>query len=638
MKNIVIGTAGHVDHGKTWLTKALTGTDTDRLAEEKRRGITIENGFAELVHGDYDISFIDVPGHEKFISNMLAGIGGIDMVLLTVGLDEGVMPQTIEHFQILNMLGVKDGIIVLTKDDAVEDEDWKQLIEEDVRSMVKGSFLENAPMIRVSALTGYNIEELKGLIIDRLDKTYNTIKRKMQPYLYRLPVDRVFTITGFGTVVTGTSLQGSVSAEDRLTLYPEGLPVKVRNIQVHNEAANTAYAGQRTAINTANLKKTDISRGDVIAADGSLEVSMLLDVSIELFQGTKRKVEDGTRLHFFCGSKAAVCKVVLLDCDELTEGKKGFAQLHMEEPVNVKKGDRYIIRFYSPLESIGGGEILDACPKKHKRYDKKIIEATETKLNGSIDDITEITVKELSSEAVTIRRLACKLCEDEEEQRASIKRLESSGILINTGNDIYIHREYYEKIQSSCTAVMEEFHRGNPYAKGITAEELKSRIKHGMRMTEMKVTDTIIEKLMADDLIEMDSGYVRKKGFAVTYPDDFRDIMNQLENKISDCEGGISKLDDLLDTGMNQKQQTAAISALVNEGRIRRLDAQYYIFSPDYEKHLAKLKTFIGANGSITLAQFRDLIGVSRKPALALLESFDNNRITVKSGEARIIV
>jgi len=489
MKNIVIGTAGHVDHGKTWLTKALTGTDTDRLAEEKRRGITIENGFAELIIGDYDISFIDVPGHEKFISNMLAGIGGIDMVLLTVGLDEGVMPQTVEHFQILNMLGVRDGIIVLTKDDAVGDEDWKQLIEEDVRSMVKGSFLEKAPMIRVSALTGYNIAELKELIAGRLEQTYGEIQRKLQPYLYRLPVDRVFTITGFGTVVTGTSLQGSVSAEDRLTLYPEGLPVKIRNIQVHNEAADTAFAGQRTAINTANLKKTDINRGDVIAAEGSLEVSMLLDVSIELFRGTKRKVENGTRLHFYCGSKAALCKVILLDRDELAEGEKGLAQLHMEEPVNVKKGDRYIIRFYSPLESIGGGEILDACPKKHKRYDKSGIKSLETKLKGSADDIAEITVKELSSEAATIRRLACKLCEDEEVLRVRLKRLESAGILINTGNEVYIHRKYYAKIKDSCVLAMDEFHRASPYAKGMTSEELKSRITHGMHMTKMKVTD-----------------------------------------------------------------------------------------------------------------------------------------------------
>ena len=254
MKNVIIGTAGHVDHGKTCLIKALTGMDTDRLKEEKKRGITIENGFADMLYGDYNISIIDVPGHEKFVKNMLAGIGGIDLVLLIIGLDEGIMPQTAEHFDILKMLKIKRGIVVLTKDDLVEDEDWKDLVEEDVKEFLKGSFMENAPIIRVSSYTGKNIEELKNLIGEELDRLP---ERAVLPHGFRLPVDRVFTIEGHGTVITGTLLEGSVAPGDEVEIYPEESVVKVRNVQVHGENTDRAYAGQRTAINLAGVKKTE---------------------------------------------------------------------------------------------------------------------------------------------------------------------------------------------------------------------------------------------------------------------------------------------------------------------------------------------------------------------------------------------
>ena len=275
MKNIIVGTAGHVDHGKTCLIRALTGTDTDRLKEEQKRGITIENGFADMVCGDYNISIIDVPGHEKFIRNMLAGIGGIDMVLLVVALDEGVMPQTVEHLHILDMLGIRRGIIVFTKKDMVDDEDWIQLVEEDTRELVKDTFLEGAPSIEVAAFEGYHIEELKQLIVSQID---DALLKNNAEELFRLPIDRVFTIQGYGTVITGTLIEGTIQKGDEVEIFPEDRKVKVRNVQVHNESVDAAFAGQRTALNLAGIGKEELNRGDVLAYPDSLEPSMMADV------------------------------------------------------------------------------------------------------------------------------------------------------------------------------------------------------------------------------------------------------------------------------------------------------------------------------------------------------------------------
>ena len=310
MKNIIVGTAGHVDHGKTCLIKALTGTDTDRLKEEKKRGITIENGFADMQCGDYNISVIDVPGHEKFIKNMLAGIGGIDLVLLVVGLDEGVMPQTAEHLQILDMLNIHRGIIVFTKRDLVDDEEWVELVKDDAMSLVEGTFLEGAPSIEVSAFEGTHIEELKQLIVENID---DATLRDDSPELFRLPIDRVFTIGGFGTVITGTLIEGSVNAGDEIEVCPGGIPTRARNVQVHNETVETAFAGQRTAINLTGLKKEEVQRGQVLARKGSLEPSMMLDVRLELFSDIDRQVRNGSRVHLYCGSSEVLGKVILLD-------------------------------------------------------------------------------------------------------------------------------------------------------------------------------------------------------------------------------------------------------------------------------------------------------------------------------------
>lgn len=352
MQNIIVGTAGHVDHGKTCLIKALSGFDTDRLKEEKKRGITIDLGFANLPNdAGLHIGIIDVPGHEKFVKNMLAGIGGIDLVLMVVALDEGVMPQTTEHFEILKMFHIRRGILVLTKCDIV-DEEWAGLVEADVEDMVKDSFLEGAPVVRVSSYTGENIPQLRDMIIRMVS---DLGARREEAELFRLPVDRVFSMEGFGTVVTGTLQEGTVTAGQEVMLYPRERLVKIRGIQSHGKREEAAAAGQRTALNLQGIKKEEIRRGDVLAYPGSLVRSILADVKLSVFQTSGRELKSGDRVHFNYGSAQAIAKAVLLDAERIGPGESAYAQLRFDEPIVLKRDDRFIIRFCPRWRRLAAG-------------------------------------------------------------------------------------------------------------------------------------------------------------------------------------------------------------------------------------------------------------------------------------------
>ena len=389
MNNVIIGISGHVDHGKTKLIEALTGIDTDRLSEEKQRGITIDLGFANLENDkDLDIGIIDVPGHEKFIKNMLSGIGGIDMVLLVVAADEGVMPQTKEHFNIVKGLGIKTGIIAITKSDLADDETI-ELVKLEIMDLVSGSFLEQAEVITTSVKTNDNIILLKKKLIDLAS---STIQEDIKDNTFRMPVDRVFTIKGFGTVVTGTAISGRISIKDEMTIYPSLLPCKIRGLQVHSKEENNAYKGQRIALNISSIDKDKINRGDVIASKDSLNNSMLLDVKVELFEDTKRKLKNNDRVHLYIGSMELLAKVVLFNNESIIKGESSYAQLRLEEEIAVKRDDKFIIRFYSPLETFGFGKILNENPKKLKRL-KEYNEEYFKLLDGTYHDYIYALVK-----------------------------------------------------------------------------------------------------------------------------------------------------------------------------------------------------------------------------------------------------
>jgi selenocysteine-specific elongation factor len=632
MKNIIVGTAGHVDHGKTCLIRALTGTDTDRLKEEQKRGITIENGFADMVCGDYNISIIDVPGHEKFIRNMLAGIGGIDMVLLVVALDEGVMPQTVEHLHILDMLGIRRGIIVFTKKDMVDDEDWLQLVEEDTRELVKGTFLEGAPSIEVAAFEGYHIEELKQLIVSQID---DALLKNNAEELFRLPIDRVFTIQGYGTVITGTLIEGTIQKGDEVEIFPEDRKVKVRNVQVHNESVDAAFAGQRTALNLAGIGKEELNRGDVLAYPDSLEPSMMADVYLELFDDIEYEVLNNSRVHFYCGSTEVIGKVVLLDRDAAEPGDSCYAQIRFENEVAFKREDRFIVRFYSPVITIGGGRILDAHPAKHKRNRDSVIHALDIKDHGEIGEIAEQYILEGSAQLLTEPVLAARLRIGQEQCHAIVQDLIEKGRVQLVGKYL-MHEVYLKGAFEAGEEILAAFHKENPLTPGMLKEEFYSRLMKDLRIEDKQAGQGIGRCML-------DAGKIREAANAIALSDfqiQFTPEMNQIRERMKRVyhEAGyeMPTQDQVLKEEADPKLARHVLDAMAGSGELVRLDGQNLMDPEYYQKALDGMTEIVDRQGQITLAEFRDLIHASRKYAMFILEYWDRQHITVKIGDARV--
>lgn len=635
MKNVIVGTAGHVDHGKTCLIRALTGMETDRLKEEKKRGITIENGFADMIYGDYNISIIDVPGHERFVNNMLMGIGGIDMVLLVIGLDEGVMPQTREHFQILTMLEINKGIIVFTKRDMVDDEEWIELVKEDARSMVEGTFLEGAPEIEVSAHENINIEELKQLIVENIDD--NALKNDSDQ-LFRLPVDRVFTISGFGTVVTGTLMEGTINVGDEMMVYPEGKVTKVRNIQVHNEQVQSAYAGQRTAINVGGMKKEELERGSVLARKDGLEPTMMLDIKLKLFDDLDRVVLNGSRVHFYCGSSQVLGKIVLLDRDAAEAGDECYAQMRLEEEVALRMGDRFIIRFYSPLITLGGGKILEVSPRKHKRNDENVLESLKIKDEGTKKEIADIIIKEKSSQLITAAQLAIKMKLSSEEAAAIIDELTEEGRVKIIRKDYLMHEEYLQMVNTFGKKLLDEYHAKNELSGGMIKEEFKSRLEQELRLSDRKIIDDIMANMEGAGVIRIGEKTVAAADFQIRYSPEMEKMKDRILGIYRAARFEMPTVDEVLATEKDAANAKHIIDALETQSELVRLSHQYYIDAQAYNWAFDELKKVIETNGQITLAEFRDIIGTSRKFAMAILDYLDNQKITQKVDDARVLI
>ena len=463
MKNIIIGTAGHIDHGKTTLIKALTGRNTDRWEEEQRRGITIDLGFTyfDLKSGDR-VGIIDVPGHEKFINNMVAGVVGMDLVMLVIAADEGIMPQTKEHVDILGLLGIEKSIIVLNKCDLV-DEEWLELVEEEVKEELEGTFLENAPVMKVSAATGQGIEELKDMI-EHL--TADEVVQKDTHTIPRLPIDRAFSMSGFGTVITGTLLAGSITKENTLEMYPIGKECKIRSIQVHGQPVDRCYAGQRVAINLSNIKKSEIKRGCVLAPPNNMENTMMLDVKMNVLPSSMRILTNHTRLHLFTGTSEVLCRAILLDKEELGPGESGYVQLRLEEEIAVRRGDKFIVRFYSPMETIGGGVVLEPNPTKKKRFQAETIEELKRKESGSSEDIIDMHIQNCKDSMMTIAELAKITAVSADEVAQDVESLEKQGMIkvFHMKKDSYTwHTANDKAFQEELTKKLSDYHAQHPY-------------------------------------------------------------------------------------------------------------------------------------------------------------------------------
>lgn len=626
MKNVVIGTAGHIDHGKTTLIKALTGRETDTLAEEKKRGISINLGFTYFdLPSNKRAGIVDVPGHEKFIKNMLAGASGLDMVLLVVSAEEGVMPQTVEHLDILTFLNIKKGIIVLTKSDTV-DEEFRELVKEDIIEKVKGTFLENAEIVEVDSVSRRGIDQL----IEKIDLMSNEIEDKNETSPARLNVDRVFSVKGFGTVITGTLIEGKISIDDDLVIYPKELKTKIRSIQVHGQSVDTAYAGQRTAINISNVKVEDIQRGDVLASPNSLEEAMMLDVKISIVNHSDKSLKHWDRLRLYHGTREILCRAVPLDKEIIESGDSGFVQLRLEESIVSKKGDAFVVRCYSPMETIGGGIIIDTAPKKHKRFDENVIEALKVKEKGELKDILEEYLKRNLKEYPTIKTIMSYSGDNEENIRVSIDKLlsENKVVLIN---NMHMHINQYEKLKSEILNLLSNYHKKYRLRKGVLKEEVRSKVESKFKTREM---DILLEKLSEEGLIKVVDNIVSLSDFEVVLNDKQKDIKVKIQRRLK--SSGISNILTIEDICQEDQFYKEVLESMIGES-VEKLDDAYILDKEIYEDIKKDLIDYLNKNKEITLGEYRDLVNSSRKNCMIILENFDRNKITKRLDNKRIL-
>ena len=626
MKNVILGTAGHIDHGKTTLIKALTGRETDNLKEEKQRGISINLGFTYFdLPSKKRVGIVDVPGHEKFIKNMLAGACGIDIVLLVIAADEGVMPQTIEHLDILNYLDVKKGIIVLTKCDLV-DEEFIELVKDDIREKTKGLFIEGAPIVDVDSVSRRGLDKL----VQKIDEISEDIEEKKTDAPSRMSIDRVFSLKGFGTIVTGTLIEGKISVDDEMTIYPSEKKVKVRNLQVHGCDVKTVYAGQRTAINLSNIKVSEIQRGDVIAQTGSVEESMMIDVNISLVEHCKKSLKHWDRIRIFHGTKQILCRIVPLNEDEIQYGESGYAQLRLEEKIVAKKGDRFIIRSYSPMDTIGGGVIIDTAPKKHKIYDESVIEALKIKEKGELKDILEEYLKLNLSNYITLKELVSYTGEKEEYVKEGLNALIDENKVFCV-NKYYLHISHYQKLKERVIDILTKYHKQYRLRNGILKEELRSKVDNSLKVKDM---DVILNKMVEEKDIKVQDNLVSNYDFEVEFNQKQLSIKKEIEDKSR--KNGLNSLMTKDDICNKNKFYEEVLEALTGE-TIQKLDDAYYIDKKVYENVKKDLLEYLNKNKEITVAQFRDITKSNRKISIVMLEHFDRNRITKRVEDKRIL-
>ena len=627
----VIGTAGHVDHGKTSLIKALTGIDTDRLAQEKERGITIEAGFAHLsLPGGRTAGIVDVPGHERFIKNMLAGATGIDVALLVVAADDGVMPQTREHLDILRLLGLTRGLVALTKCDLAET-DWLDLVRDDLARLTLGTFLENSPIITVSVETGQGLGELKAALAETVD----SLDFRAADGRFRLPLDRVFTLTGFGTVVTGTLMDGPVLAGEAAMVYPEGLPVRIRGLEVHSRPVETAWPGQRVAVNV-NLKKEKLTRGHVLAAPDSLEPTLMLDVRLEVLPGSPFSVKNGSWVHLYLGAGEFLAKVVLLEEDELAEGGSAFAQLRLLSLAVARKDDRFVIRFYSPLITIGGGVILDPAPFKRRRHKPQVIRQLVTKAIGSPRERLELAVEERPDTFSTLTELVRRAGLDSARVKDDAQELVRQGRLVRLTREVFIHRRELDRLWSRLNQFLTDWHSRNPYSPGMSLEELRSRL---LPKAGPVVADAVLAVLEAEKSLVRELGALRLSCFQPQVNELENELIDKLERLYQDygvTPVAASAVEPAASPDMERRRQ-AAFSALVRRDILVRLDDLYYLHKTHYERVLNLFREMAAGGRIVMVGKFRDDLGTSRKVAVAILEHFDKISLTKAVGEGRTL-
>jgi len=633
MKHIVIGTAGHVDHGKTALIKALTGIDTDRLKEEKERGISIELGFASLaLSNGQTIGIVDVPGHEKFIKNMVSGAAGIDMVILVIASDEGVMPQTREHLNICSLLGIKRGLVALTKIDMV-DEEWLYLVNEDVYEFLKGTFLETSPVVPVSSLTGAGLNEL----LDALGKGASEIKEEAEAGLFRLPVDRVFTMKGFGTVVTGTLISGDVRVGEEVEILPTGITAKVRGIQVHNQSATMAEAGQRTAINLQGVEKATISRGDVLSRPHMLKPTNRLDVFIEYLSHNDKKLKNRSLVRFHAGTNEVIGRTILLDREEMEPGSRGYAQLILESPIVAMSGDRFVVRSYSPVTTVGGGIIIDPLPKKHKRNSEKVLLEFDLLNSGTDSERVALIIERSGIEGIELLELVIRTGIHQNRLREILKSLSSGKkiVILEIDESRFIFFPLYQDLQKQILRDVRAYHERHPLKEGILKEELRNTTGQYVspRLFNMAVKDL---ESKAEIVIEREN--LRMPGHRVDLKGDLDDLRNKMGGIY--IEAGLTPptLKEVMEKFADRKNLAESVlNVMLKEGTLTKINEDLYFHKEILLKLRENYKNLLLKDGKATPASFKELTGLSRKFIIPLMEYFDITKLTIRAGDHRIL-
>jgi selenocysteine-specific elongation factor len=631
MKYVILGTAGHIDHGKSSLVKALTGTDPDRLKEEKERGITLDLGFASLdLPGGNRLGIVDVPGHEGLIKNMLAGVGGIDLVMLVIAADEGIMPQTREHLAICDLLRVKKGIIALTKIDMVE-KDWLALVQDEVRDFVKGTFLEKSLIVPISSRTG---ENLPGLV-QELAKLAGEVAPKSSNGILRLPIDRVFTMKGFGTVITGTLLSGTVSIEQEVEILPRSVKTKVRGIQSHNQAVQRAIAGQRTAVNLQGVEKDQLSRGDTIVNAGFFTPTRTLDAKLDLLKQAPRGLKSSARIRFYNTTQEAIGRITLLGSNELAPGDEAYVQIRLEQPVIIQHGDRYILRFYSPMETLGGGMVLNPHTRRHRQATmQESLKNLGVLEKGTLEEKLGLLVagKGLAGmeEAEAIGAIAA----DKQEITATLAALSQKKTVLRVDN-LYVHTSHLAAIEKKVLDLIRLFHKDNPLKAGLDKEELKGMLR--MRLSS-KVLNLTIDGLVKKKQIETEGSKLKLPGFKPAGGKVNDEVKNRIVEAIR--KGGTQPpVREELPTlfGISEKDAKDLLKLLADEGRTIRINDSLHLDRDVVERIKADLMKHLEEKKEITMAEFRDLARTSRKFAVPFMEYFDSQKLTQRVGDKRVL-
>lgn len=633
MKNIIIGTAGHVDHGKTSLIKLLTNIDTDSLAEEKKRGISINLGFAFFdLPSKRRAGIIDVPGHEKFIKNMLAGATGIDVVLLVVACDEAVKPQTREHLDILSMLNIKKGIVVLTKRDLVDD-DWYELVKEEVREEISHTFLKDSKIIAFSSKTKIGYDEL----VNEIDRILDEDFEKIDNGIFRMPIDRCFTVSGFGTVVTGTIISGKIGLNESVVIYPNQIEAKVRNIQVYEENCEEALAGQRCALNLSNIKKEDIERGFVVSKKDVLIPSYMIDCKFYSLSNLDKNILNRQRIRFFHGASEIIGRIHILDKSEIQNNSEAYVQFHLEKPIVSLKDDRYVVRLYSPMITIGGGYIINPVAKRVKGNKDKYLESIKIKEKQFGTEYMSLILKDDKDIILSVDDICEKYLLSKDNVDVELQKMVNNNIVIEFEDGFkkyFVHKDNLEKIFLNMKDILSEYHQKNKFRIGFLKEELKNKI--GIKNLKPKIYDRVLDYFEKEGFIKLTSKYVLLSDFDIKFSDDIQKMVDSIIEEYKIKKFIPPKIKDL-EVKFNSKYFAQIHEYLEDIGILYKLNPEMYLLKEDFLYAKDKIVEFLKNNGFIELKDAKEILNSNRKYLVILLEHFDELKITRRDGDKRVL-